>query len=187
MNPTDKRLKQISKYLSLHLRHQPEKLGLTLAPGGWVDITALLSASTAKGFDLTREELRQVVATNEKQRFSIDETGTRIRANQGHSVTVDLQLDPIEPPTVLYHGTAEKTLTAILKEGLLPMQRQHVHLSADVATAQRVGARHGKPVVLTVSALEMHHQGHCFYRSSNGVWLCDRIPPDQLQRYLDRS
>lgn len=181
MNPTEKRLKHISKYLSLHLRHQPEQLGLTLAPGGWVDVKALLSASAAKGFDVTLEELRQVVATNNKQRFAFDETGTRIRANQGHSVAVDLQLEPVEPPTVLYHGTAEKTLPAILQDGLLPMQRHHVHLSADVSTAQRVGARHGKPLVLTVSALEMHHQGHRFYCSSNGVWLCDRIPPTYLQ------
>ena len=181
MNTPEKRLKRISKYLSLHLRHQPQNLGLTLAPGGWVEVDALLSASAAKGFKISFSELQQVVATSDKQRFSFDNTGTRIRANQGHSVPVDLQLTPVEPPAVLYHGTAEKTLPAILQAGLLPMRRQHVHLSEAVETAWRVGTRHGTPIVLRVDAAAMHQQGHTFFRAENGVWLCDRVPPQYLQ------
>ena len=178
MNPTEKRLKKISKYLSLHLRHQPEKLGLTLAPGGWVEVEALLAASAAQGFVISSADLQQVVATSDKQRFAFDETGTRIRANQGHSVPVDLQLVPAVPPARLYHGTAEKTLPAILQDGLQPMTRHHVHLSADRETAHRVGTRHGKPVVLVVDAAAM--EKHTFYRSANGVWLCDHVPPNYL-------
>ena len=170
------RLVKVSKYLSRHLRHDPARLGLELGPGGWVEVDALLAACAAHSFAVSREELQEVVARNDKRRFSFDATGTRIRANQGHSVQVDLGLEPAEPPAVLYHGTARARLDAILAEGLRRMGRHHVHLSADPETATRVGARHGKPVVLEVAAARMAADGHRFFLSDNGVWLTDRRP-----------
>jgi putative RNA 2'-phosphotransferase len=171
----------ISKYLSKHLRHTPEKLGLTLQPGGWVSVEGLLAGAARDGFRITRDELDEVVAQNDKQRFSFDEGGTRIRANQGHSTRVDLQLQPRTPPDVLYHGAAREDLPDILKTGLGRMSRHHVHLSTDVPTARKVGARHGKPVVLVVDAIKMYQAGILFYCSENGVWLVDSAPPEYLR------
>src|SRR3954454_20700435 len=159
----DKTLVKISKYLSKHLRHEPERLGLTLAPGGWVPVDDLLAATTRRGFPITRPQLDEVVARNNKQRFSFDPTGTLIRANQGHSVDVDLQLDPTTPPAVLYHGTAQHLAETIAREGLKKMSRHHVHLSADIPTARNVGARHGRPIVFEVDAARMHREGALFY------------------------
>lgn len=173
---------KISKYLSKHLRHSPEALGLELAPGGWVSVVALLEACAKQRFPFTREELEEVVATNDKKRFSFDDSGQQIRANQGHSTDVDLQLSPTEPPDILFHGTAERHIAAIQKDGLLKMNRHHVHLSKDQETAHRVGARHGKPVVLTVDAARMRQAGHLFYMSENGVWLVDAVPPEYLSK-----
>jgi putative RNA 2'-phosphotransferase len=170
----------ISKYLSKHLRHQPERLGLTLAGGGWVAVDDLLAAAARHNMPITRAELGEVVARNDKQRFSFDPTGALIRANQGHSVPVDLELEPLTPPDLLYHGTGHQTAAIIRAEGLRKMSRHHVHLSADVATATRVGARHGRPVVFTVAAGRMHRDGSAFYCSANGVWLVDRVPPEYL-------
>jgi putative RNA 2'-phosphotransferase len=175
------RLVKISKYLSKHLRHEPERLGLELAPGGWVAVDDLLAGCARNRFPVTRDELQEVVTRNDKQRFSFDETGSRIRANQGHSTEVDLQLEPAEPPAVLYHGTGAKSVESILRDGLRKMARHHVHLSGDVATATRVGARHGRPVVLAVDAAAMRHAGVLFYRSANGVWLVDEVPPQYLR------
>lgn len=177
----DRRRIKVSKYLSKHLRHQPERLGVTLRPGGWVGVDELLGACDAAGFALTRGELDVVVATNDKQRFAFDETGTLIRANQGHSVEIDLGLEPVEPPAQLYHGTGSSTVDAILREGLRPMRRRHVHLSGDVETARRVGSRHGKPVVLTIDAAALHAAGHLFYRSANGVWLTEAVATEHLR------
>ncbi len=171
----------ISKYLSLHLRHQPEALGLELGPGGWVSVPALLEAAAKKGFPISRAELEDVVATNEKKRFSFDGSGTQVRANQGHSAAVDLQLEPVEPPAILYHGTGEASVAAILASGLVKMARHHVHLSPDIATALKVGRRHGAPVVLEVSAGGMHRDGHVFFCSANGVWLVDGVPVQYLR------
>jgi putative RNA 2'-phosphotransferase len=176
------RLVKISKYLSKHLRHQPERLGLKLVVGGWVPVDALLAACAQHNFPITREELRQVVAENDKQRFSFDETGNSIRANQGHSVEVDLQLRAATPPPVLYHGTGERSLKFILESGLRKMARHHVHLSADAETAKRVGGRHGRPVVLEVDAAAMSRAGHQFYLSANGVWLVEYVAPEFLRR-----
>jgi putative RNA 2'-phosphotransferase len=178
---TEPQLTRISKTLSYHLRHRPDALGLTLGPGGWVEVDTLLAALARHGKPVTRAELDEVVARNPKQRFAFDETGTRIRASQGHSVAVDLELAPVEPPAVLYHGTGERAVESILRVGLRKQQRHHVHLSADVATAQAVGARHGRPVVLQVDAAAMRAAGHIFYRSANGVWLVDAVPPVFLQ------
>jgi putative RNA 2'-phosphotransferase len=176
-----KRLVRISKFLSLHLRHQPDDLGLTLEPGGWVPVAELLAGAERKGFPITPEELVEVVRASDKQRFAFDPTGAKIRANQGHSAEVDLQLEPAEPPAVLYHGTADRFLDAILRDGLRKMARHHVHLSADTATAAKVGGRHGTVVVLTVDAAALRAAGHEFFRSANGVWLVDAVPPEYLR------
>lgn len=176
------RLVRTSKFLSKYLRHEPERLGLTLAAGGWVEIEALLAACRAHNFPISRQELEEVVASNDKQRFSFDETGTRIRANQGHSVEVDLQLEPASPPPVLYHGTGERSVASIEANGLRKMARHHIHLSRDIATATRVGARHGKPIVFVIDAQAMSEAGHVFYLSANGVWLVESVPPEYLSR-----
>ncbi len=178
MNET--RLVRISKFLSKHLRHDPEGLGLTLAPGGWVGVDDLLAACARHRFGLSRAELEEVVAQNSKQRFSFDSTGTLLRANQGHSVDVDLQLEPATPPNILYHGTGHQTADVIARTGLDKMRRHHVHLSADVGTARAVGARHGRPVIFAVDASAMSQAGRLFYRSDNGVWLTDAVPPTFL-------
>lgn len=176
------RLIRLSKYLSRHLRHRPERVGLSLAPGGWVEVDALLAAAARDGHPISPVELDTVVAGNDKQRFSFDATGTRIRANQGHSVAVDLQLESAEPPPVLYHGTGARSAPAIAREGLRRMRRHHVHLSPDVETARPVGARHGEPVVFRVDAAAMRQAGHVFYRSANGVWLTEHVPAEHLER-----
>lgn len=176
------RLVKMSKYLSKHLRHQPERLGLTLEAGGWVEVEELLRACARNQFPITRAELLEVVAGNDKQRFSLDPTGAKIRANQGHSVEVDLQLEPAVPPDVLFHGTGQGSVGAIESAGLQKMARHHVHLSVDEATARKVGSRHGRPVIFAVDAAAMHRQGFVFYRSENGVWLVDEVPPQYLRR-----
>lgn len=164
-----------SKFLSLVLRHQPEVIGLILDDSGWADIDTLIRLSQAHK-PLTRALIEQVVEENSKQRFAISEDGRRIRANQGHSIEVDLGFVPVMPPTLLYHGTATRFVDAIRREGLVKRSRQHVHLSADADTATAVGARHGKPAVLIVRAGEMAAAGHAFFRSENGVWLTDAVP-----------
>jgi putative RNA 2'-phosphotransferase len=180
-----KRLVKTSKYLSRHLRHDPARLGLTLEPGGWVEVDALLRACAARSFALTEAELREVVEKNDKQRFSFDQSGRRIRANQGHSVDIDLDLPAADPPPVLFHGTGRGSVDAIMREGLSRMGRDHVHLSPDVPTALRVGGRHGRPVVLQVDAAGMAANGHQFYVSDNGVWLTEAVPPRYLQPRFD--
>jgi putative RNA 2'-phosphotransferase len=169
----EKRRIRISKFMSLVLRHEPEKANLTLEPGGWVLIDDLLAGCANAGFRFTRDELETVVESCEKQRFAIDETDTKIRANQGHSTEVDLQLEPAEPSAELFHGTAERNLAAVLRDGLFKMARHHVHLSPDTTTATKVGSRHGKPVILVVDAAKMKADGHIFYCSANGVWLVE--------------
>ncbi|MFF3515413.1 RNA 2'-phosphotransferase [Streptomyces sp. NPDC002573] len=175
----ERRTVKVSKYLSKHLRHQPERIGLALDEGGWVEIDTLLAAAASHGFRITRTELDHVVATNDKRRFAIE--GTRIRAIQGHSIDVELGLPPATPPTYLYHGTVARHLDAIRAEGLRPMNRHDVHLSPDRETATRVGARRGRPVVLTVDAGAMHRDGHVFHVSANGVWLTQAVPPRYLR------
>lgn len=177
----EKRLVTISKYLSKHLRHQPKRLGITLAAGGWVAVDELLAACVSHHFPLTRAELDEVVSRNSKQRFAFDATGTYIRANQGHSVDIDLQLEPVVPPATLYHGTGHRAVETILREGLHKMRRHHVHLSSDTPTARMVGARHGRPAIFAVDAAVMHRNGYLFFCSTNGVWLVDHVPPAYLK------
>jgi putative RNA 2'-phosphotransferase len=170
------RMIRLSKRMSKALRHQPERVGLTLDPAGWVPVTDLLTA-----LGITEAELREVVDRNDKKRFTID--GDRIRANQGHSVEVDLGLPAAIPPDTLFHGTVAQFLDDIMRDGLRPMSRHDVHLSPDRETARRVGARRGRPVILTVDAKAMSDAGHEFRLSANGVWLTDHVPA----RYLGAS
>ena len=167
----DKALIRISKFLSKVLRHQPELIGLTLDSQGWAKVSELIRKAKQHGVPLSRETLVQVVAENDKQRFRLSDDNTRIRASQGHSVSIDLGLTPMIPPNWLFHGTAYRNLDSIKQQGLLPGQRNHVHLSFDEASARQVGARHGKPVVLSVDAAQMVAEGHVFYCADNQVWL----------------
>ncbi|PNE36409.1 RNA 2'-phosphotransferase [Streptomyces noursei] len=170
---------RISKYLAKHLRHEPERIGIVLDAQGWASVAALLDAAERHGFPFSRAELEAVVADNDKQRYTLE--NGRIRANQGHSVRVDLGLPPAVPPGFLFHGTVARSVAAIREEGLRPMSRLAVHLSPDRETASRVGARRGKPVVLTVDAGAMHRAGHVFRVSANGVWLTGHVPPEFLR------
>lgn len=177
----EKRLVKISKYLSKHLRHQPERLGLTLEDGGWVKVKDLLEACARNNFPISLEALIETVEKNDKQRFSFDETGEKIRANQGHSVKIDLQLKPQTPPAKLFHGTAERNVSMIEEHGLRKMARHHVHLSSDTETARRVGIRYGKPVIFEIDTAQMLNEGFEFYVSENGVWLVETVPPKFLK------
>ena len=177
---------QISKLISLVLRHHPERLGLTLDDHGWADMKALIKAIHAiQPFDM--EQLEAIVRADPKQRYAFSPDKTRIRANQGHSIPVDLELTPRTPPNILWHGTGERFVSAILREGLKPMGRQYVHLSADPDTAVKVGRRHGGPALFTVDAARMAGDGLLFYRSENGVWLTDAVPPQYLKRTIDHT
>jgi putative RNA 2'-phosphotransferase len=171
---------KISKFLSLVLRHKPEKIGIVLDDSGWTDVDELIRLTNQSGRRLTRAMLEQVVAENDKKRYAFSDDGRRIRASQGHSVDVDLNLPPAAPPEVLYHGTATHFLDSIRADGLHAASRKHVHLSLDETTAIKVGQRHGRPVVLTVQTGAMAADGHTFYVSDNGVWLTEQVP----SRYL---
>ena len=174
------RATRVSKYLAKVLRHAPQDIGLTLGEHGWVAVDELLDRSASAGLPITREELDAAVHAPGKRRYAYDETGTRIRALQGHSVAVDLGLEPADPPPVLFHGTHPGALDAIRRDGLRPMRRHHVHLSPDVPTALQVGGRRGRAIVLEVDAAAMARDGHVFLRADNGVWLTDAVAP----RYL---
>ena len=171
-----KSLTEISKFISLILRHKPEAIGITLDNHGWADVNELIEgvAKQNKGFNMTM--LEEIVRTDNKQRYSFNDDKTKIRANQGHSVKVDVELEEKEPPSILYHGTATRFLGSITKQGLLPMSRLYVHLSKDMETATKVGTRHGSPVVLEVDAEKMYKDGYRFYLSDNGVWLTKEVP-----------
>lgn len=171
---------QLSKFLSLVLRHKPDAIGLTLDPQGWIAIDELVAKSNAAGTRFSREDLLHITEADDKKRFSLSADGQYIRAAQGHSIRVALGLSAQEPPSVLYHGTASRLLDSIQSEGLRPQTRQQVHLSADEASAYRVGQRHGESVVLKIEALSMHARGFKFFLADNGVWLTDQVPPGFL-------
>lgn len=172
---------KISKFLSLVLRHQPEKIGIQLDREGWTDIEKLLQAIQQQGLNLDLAMLNTLVEQNDKKRFQISEDGLQIRAVQGHSTaSVNRQMQAIQPPTVLYHGTASRFLDSIWQQGLLAGQRHAVHLSAHIETATSVGQRYGKPVVLSVNTAQMVHDGFAFYQAENGVWLTKYVPAQYL-------
>jgi putative RNA 2'-phosphotransferase len=179
--PRAKNSADISKLLSLVLRHKPETIGLTLDANGWADTSDLIEKLNTRGLNITFAILEKIVSTNDKQRFSFNGDKTRIRANQGHSISIDLGLPIKEPPPYLYHGTSEKSMNSILLSGLLKGNRQYVHLSNDFETALRVGRRHGTPVVFTVATGLMNIDGYRFYLSANRVWLTDHVPPKYLE------
>jgi len=174
-------MKELSKFLSYVLRHAPQSIGLTLDANGWADVEDLLARAPAAGHTFDRATLHDVVARSDKKRFTLSEDGSRIRAAQGHSVAIDLDIAPMIPPAMLFHGTATRNVAAILTEGLKPGRRQKVHLSLDEETASKVGQRHGKPVVLRIDAAGMHAHGLSFWRAENGVWLTDHVPPQFLR------
>ena len=174
---------KISKFLSLILRHAPGKIGLVLDENGWADVDELIGKARQDGMIFSREELAEVVVTNDKQRFAYSDDKSRIRANQGHSVEVELQLKAKKPPETLYHGTARKFLDSIRQEGLKKMSRNHVHLSADKVTAEKVGNRRGEAVILVVQSKAMYGDGFEFFLSDNGVWLTDHVPVKYIEFY----
>lgn len=177
----EKQRTRTSKFLSLVLRHEPERIGLALDANGWANVDELLTKCSQHGVSLQRAELEEVVATNEKKRFALSEDGQRIRASQGHSIEVSLGYAPQAPPPRLFHGTATRFLSSIHSEGLRKGERHHVHLSGDEETARKVGQRHGKPAVLVIDAAAMHAAGHAFYLSDNGVWLTEHVPPEFIE------
>lgn len=175
------RLTSISKFLSYVLRHRPDSLDITLDDRGWVPVHTLLAQCAVQERPISLDELREVVETSPKQRFALSDDGLLIRANQGHSVGVDLGYSQAQPPPILYHGTYREALAAIRREGLKRMRRHHVHMSRDEATARMVGGRRGAPVVLRVDAAAMHTAGHAFSKTPNDVWLVDCVPPAFIQ------
>ena len=168
-----------SKFISLILRHKPETIGITLDEHGWANVDELI-AGVSKTHPLDMTGLERIVAEDEKQRYSFNEDKTLIRANQGHSIPVDVELEKVEPPEILYHGTGEKFVASIDEQGLIPKSRLYVHLSGDEDTARKVGQRHGKPVIYIVKSGEMYRNGTVFYRSVNGVWLVKEVPVKYL-------
>ncbi|HCQ15684.1 MAG: RNA 2'-phosphotransferase [Owenweeksia sp.] len=170
-----------SKFLSLVLRHQPETIHLEIDANGWANVQDLLQKINLYAFELTLNELEFVVSNNSKKRFTFSNDLTRIRASQGHSLEINLELQAETPPPVLYHGTATKNLDSIRRSGLVKGQRHHVHLSADIDTAIKVGQRYGKPVVLKINTALMHEQGQLFYCSANGVWLTEQVPSSFIE------
>src|SRR5438034_5480426 len=164
-----------SKFISVILRHDPSAAGITLDPAGWAQVEALLRGLANHRHPITRDDLLAIVRDDAKQRYAISADGLRIRANQGHSIEVELGLEEKSPPAMLFHGTGQKSVEAIRREGLRPMGRHHVHLSINQPTALAVGRRHGKPIVFRVAAGEMARQGVKFYLSANGVWLVDAV------------
>ena len=176
MNQSNSDVK-LGRFLSLVLRHDPHAAGITLDEHGWADVNALLAGVNRTGWKIDLFTLERIVRENNKQRYSFNEDHTKIRANQGHSISVDVELREVEPPKYLYHGTASRFLPAIQAEGIRRMSRQYVHLSGDFETAMAVGKRHGIPVVITIDAAAMARDGVEFYRSENGVWLCEHVEP----------
>ena len=171
-----KRLVKISKYLSKHLRHNPERISVSVDSSGWVLVNDLLLACKKGNFNISKEELKCVVEQNDKKRFSFSKDGLHVRANQGHSIKVNLGYEPVEPPDFLYHGTAKRNISSVSKLGIIKMNRHHVHLSPDYKNALKVGKRHGNPVVYLIKANKMFQDGHKFYMSDNEVWLTAHVP-----------
>ena len=174
-----------SKFISLILRHDPSVIGATLTKDGWLDVNTLIKGIKSKYKEFALVDLERIVAEDEKQRYSFDDTKRRIRANQGHSVKVEVEMEELAPPQYLYHGTGRQNVGSIYEKGLLAGSRLQVHLSEDVATAVKVGSRHGKPYVFRVLTKSMHDDGHKFYKSANGVWLTEKVPAMYLEYFCE--
>lgn len=186
MGSDNMNLKQTSKFISLILRHKPESIGITLDEHGWANVEELI-AGIAKVQEFNIDILEEIVRTDEKQRYSFNEDKTLIRASQGHSIPVDVELEEAEPPVQLWHGTGEKYATSIDAQGLIPKNRLYVHLSKDRNTAVKVGERHGRPILYIVNAGEMYRDGYKFYLSKNGVWLTEKVPVKYLTKRIDEK
>jgi putative RNA 2'-phosphotransferase len=180
---SEKEKTKISKFLSLVLRHRPETIGIVLDQNGWTSVETLLEGLNKNNIKLDKTILKHIVETNPKKRFSFNDSNNKIRANQGHSVDVELGYISQRPPAILYHGTGQKSVSSILETGLEKRKRHQVHLSNDLETAIIVGQRHGKPFVFKILAEQMHEDGYQFYLSENGVWLTDAVPPKYLAEY----
>lgn len=179
----ERRLERLSKFISMILRHKPEVIGITLDEHGWADVDELIKGinETGEEVEFSKTTLEKIVKTDKKQRYSVSQDKTLIRANQGHSIPVDVELEKKEPPKILYHGTGVKSVKAIQEQGLLPMERLYVHLSTDVETATNVGKRHGTPVIFKVNTEQMQKEGYDFFQSVNGVWLTKEVPAKYLE------
>lgn len=179
----ERRLERLSKFISMILRHKPQVIGITLDEHGWADVDELIKGINETGEEVkfSKDTLEIIVKTDKKQRYSFSQDKTLIRANQGHSIPVDVELEKKEPPKVLYHGTGVKSVKAIQEQGLLPMERLYIHLSIDVKTATNVGKRHGTPVIFQVNAEQMQKDGYDFFQSVNGVWLTKEVPAKYLE------
>ena len=179
----ERRLERLSKFISMILRHKPQVIGITLDEHGWADVDELIKGinETGEEVEFSKATLETIVKTDKKQRYSVSQDKTLIRANQGHSIPVDVELEKKEPPKVLYHGTGVKSVKAIQEQGLLPMERLYVHLSTDVETATNVGKRHGTPVIFKVNTEQMQKDGYDFFQSINGVWLTKEVPAKYLE------
>ncbi|MDO4960830.1 MAG: RNA 2'-phosphotransferase [Eubacteriales bacterium] len=175
-------LTSLGKFISLILRHKPETIGISLDEHGWADVQELIAGINASGKYIDRDILEEIVRTNNKQRYSFNEDRTLIRANQGHSIPVDVELPVTEPPEILWHGTGKKYEESIDARGLIPKSRLYVHLSGDQETAEKVGIRHGKLVLYRVNSGLMYRDGYIFYRSVNGVWLTTAVPAEYLEK-----
>lgn len=173
---------KLSRFVSLILRHKPETIGLTLDNQGYVSIDELLQGINNSGRTINRFILNEIVSSDNKNRYSFNENNTMIRANQGHSIPVNLNLQELTPPEILYHGTVKKYYKSIIENGLIPKDRMYVHLSEDIETAIEVGSRRGKPVLLIVKAREMYNNGYVFYKSKNGIWLISEVDNKYIKR-----
>lgn len=179
----ERRLERLSKFISMILRHKPEAIGITLDEHGWANVDELIKGINETGEEVkfSKDTLETIVKTDKKQRYSFSQDKTLIRANQGHSIPVDVELEKKEPPKVLYHGTGSRFVKSIQEQGLLPMERLYVHLSTDVETATNVGKRHGTPVIFQVNAEHMQKDSYDFFQSVNGVWLTKEVPTKYLE------
>lgn len=182
-SPMSNHKKNLSKFISLILRHKPDSIGISLDEHGWADVSALLvGINRTPGNQIDMETLEEIVRTDEKQRYSFNADHSLIRANQGHSIPVDVELEEKTPPDHLWHGTGEKYVPSIDSQGLLPKSRLYVHLSKDRATATNVGSRHGRPVIYRIDCRKMSEDGYKFFLSANGVWLTKRVPLAYLHK-----
>ena len=185
---SDKRMKNTSQFISLILRHRPEAIGISLDEHGWADVQDLIDGiNRSGGHSLDMIKLEEIVRTDEKQRYSFNEEHTLVRANQGHSIPVDVELEEKTPPDILWHGTGEKYVSSIDAQGLIPKGRLYVHLSSDMETAKKVGSRHGKPLIYEIDCRKMTEDGYTFYLSANKVWLTEKVPVDYLRKLQDRD
>lgn len=175
-------LQSISRYISLILRHKPEVIGITIDKHGWAKVEELIQGIEKNNPEFNMEALEEIVRTDNKQRYSFNDDKTLIRANQGHSIPVDVELEEKEPPKILYHGTGEKYIESIGQNGLIPKSRLYVHLSKDVETAKAVGKRHGKEVVYSINSGQMYKDGYKFYLSKNEIWLTKKVPKKYLMK-----